>query len=736
MESCWSPDPVARPSAEGVLSKVKPNNGKTVAAGGWSDSLFSEIWNNVEHQALDEVLALSHVAQNLSDDERKRQEIINEIISFEKAFLRDMEYLRDIWMKRLQTSVVIPAERRTSFIEQVFWNVNDIITIITGLRDALVRRQEEAEECFGIVEIIGDIFLGELPRLDSFVSYGVHQLYAKYDFEKEKNTNPAFSAFVDKTESLPGSRKRKLSALLSKPTTHLARHPLLLEAVLNYTPDSNPDKKTLPVLVAVIKENLAQVNAEMGKIENKFSLTRLDRRLVFKPGNEVDLGLAEEGREIIYNSLLAKKNGELKVYPLDHVLLFTKPRKSREHEQLKVYRPPVPLQLLHISCSDDPNSATEDSATFRVHQPTFWINFTHLGRKHSTLLLWANSRLIMEKWTRSIRKQQQVLQDRSRLFDAVFLSKEFFTAHNKVNCAALLYERKMVYGAEDGVYISDLRDLDRDPVKVLALPGVLQIDVLEEYQLLIVLLESQVFTYTLDILDPTDPKAGLRHARRISSNTSFFKTGKCLGRTLICIVKSTQLSSTIKVLEPVDRNTRGRWQLTFRKLLQGGDGSLELFKEFHLPVESWSIHFLKTKICVGSSRGFDIVDLETLDYQGFLNPGDESLEFVAKADNLRPMAFFRIRDEFLVCYDAFAFYVDKIGMRARKEFLIHWEGTPTAFALHGSYVLAFDRSFVEIRHIETGALSQVIQGLNLRLMVAGPGRYYGPEPLSGYDNFT
>jgi hypothetical protein len=39
-------------------------------------------------------------------------------------------------------------------------------------------------------------------------------------------------------------------------------------------------------------------------------------------------------------------------------------------------------------------------------------------------------------------------------------------------------------------------------------------------------------------------------------------------------------------------------------------------------------------------------------------------------------------------------------------------------ALHEPYVLAFEPAFVEIRHIETGLMSQVIQGTNLRLLFA------------------
>lgn len=39
-------------------------------------------------------------------------------------------------------------------------------------------------------------------------------------------------------------------------------------------------------------------------------------------------------------------------------------------------------------------------------------------------------------------------------------------------------------------------------------------------------------------------------------------------------------------------------------------------------------------------------------------------------------------------------------------------------ALHEPYVLAFEPSFVEIRHIETGQMTQVIQGTTLRLLFA------------------
>lgn len=48
-----------------------------------------------------------------------------------------------------------------------------------------------------MVDGIGDVFLDIVPHFGPFVSYGAHQLYGKYAFEKEKSSNPAFAQFVE-----------------------------------------------------------------------------------------------------------------------------------------------------------------------------------------------------------------------------------------------------------------------------------------------------------------------------------------------------------------------------------------------------------------------------------------------------------------------------------------------------------------------------------------------------------
>ncbi|KAG9032105.1 RHO1 GDP-GTP exchange protein 2 [Tulasnella sp. JGI-2019a] len=728
-----------------------------------------------------------HVVDSVSDQEKKRQESINEVIYTERDFVRDMEYLRDVWMKPLRTSDIIPEPRRIAFIQDVFWNVEHIIAVNTRLRDALNKRQKS----YAIVEAIGDIFLDVVKDFEPFVSYGSHQLYGKFEFEKEKSTNPAFAQFVEDNERLPQSRKLELNGYLTKPTTRLARYPLLLDVVARHTSDDNPDKARLANVVKIVRGFLTRVNEESGKAENKFNLAQLDQQLVFRNIEPVDLRLKDENRELLYKGQLkrrggnANENGDLQVFLFDHALLMVKAKSK--HEQFRVFKRPIPLELLVVSCMEEgaagrpssskprqammkrasfskdrdstTNSAqsslassstnTRSSSTSILPLPLrdnsnsnnkngYAITFMHLGRKGYSMTLWASTVIGRKKWLEAIGKQQDAMRKGSMMFDMMPLSESFFLGQNKVNCAVPFNQGMQVaYGTDTGVYFSDLRDRSKNPVQVLALPDIIQVDVLEEYELLVVLSERTVLSFPMDALDPSDPSAALRRGKKESSHTTFFKAGTCLGRTLLCIVKASALSSTIKTLEPIDQSVRAKNKPTFRKLLQGGNEMLKVFKEFYIPTESSSIHFLKTKLCVGCTKGFEIVDLETLDTQGLLDPADATLDFVQKKENTRPMAIYRIENDFLLCYDEFAFYVNKSGWRARPDWIVHWEGCPTSFALYYPFVLAVEPTFIEVRHVDSGRLVQIIPGNNLRCLFADtpPSRTHSPANLYGPNGY-
>lgn len=626
---------------------------------------------------------------------------------------------------------------------------------------------------------------------------------------------------VQTTERLPESRKLELNGYLTKPTTRLARYPLLLETILKYTPDGNPDKEAIPKAVGMIRALLVKVNFESGRSEARFNLAQLDQQLIFKPGEAVDLKLRDESRDLIFKGPLKKRGGtnsdsaDLQVYLFDHAILMVKTKaQGKANEQLRVYRKPIPLELLVVSATDDPatlrnstvrpkslmsrssnaskltlsNGTSLKASTAASTQPDptskqgFPISFTHLGRKGYSLTLWSPSWAGRKKWLDKIEQRQTELRDRSLVFDTSVLSEGFFANTNRVTCAAPFGKSTSAISSVDRAHtILSLQKAERRWYTAQTMVSILPICLRKTRRrsrslrlpmlpkstswkstafssslrvgpkfvfvrsrrlayVFHVLLDKAVQTFLVDSLDPSEAVVAAKRARKISTNASFFKTGVCLNRTLVCIVKSGTVSSTIKTLEPIDHHGRGgKKPPAIRKFLQGSNDLLRIYKEFYIPTESSSVHFLKSKLCVGCTKGFEIVDLDTLDTQGLLDPADSSLDFVQKRLDVRPLAIYRVDGDFLLCYDEFAFYVNKNGWRARSNWLVQWEGHPTAFgesvgilfltlsdsfkltssiALHYPYVLAFEPNFMEVRHVDSGALMQIISGSSLRLLFA------------------
>ncbi|KMP03930.1 Rho1 guanine nucleotide exchange factor 1 [Coccidioides immitis RMSCC 2394] len=350
----------------------------------------------------------------------------------------------------------------------------------------------------------------------------------------------------------------------------------------------------------------------------------------------------------------------------------------------------------------------------------FPITFRHLGKGGYDQTLWATSQTQRKRFIELVEGQQRKLREHSsNFYSKTVLCEGFFTAVNRVNCLVPIDGgRKLVYGTDNGIYLSERwpKDKSAKPKRVLDATAVTQIDTLEEYQLMLVLANKTLSSYPLEALDVHDGQNPLvRRPKKIQGHANFFKSGIGLGRHLVCSVKTSALSSTIKVFEPMENLAKGK-KKPLTKMFQSGQDALKPFKEFYIPAESSSVHFLRSTLCVGCSRGFEVVSLETTERQSLLDQADTSLDFVARKENVKPIHIERLNGEFLLNYSDFSFFVNRNGWRARPDWRIAWEGNPTAFALSYPYILAFEPSFIEIRHLETSELVHIMTGRNIRML--------------------
>lgn len=112
---------------------------------------------------------------------------------------------------------------------------------------------------------------------------------------------------------------------------------------------------------------------------------------------------------------------------------------------------PIPLELLVVSAPDEfPTTKTRQSRTLTKNLPHapvvpinnkdtkggFCITFVHLGKKYYSMTLWASTYVNQRKWVDSIIKQQELMRERSMVFETLTLSESFFVGAVRVNCAA------------------------------------------------------------------------------------------------------------------------------------------------------------------------------------------------------------------------------------------------------------------------------------------------------------
>ena len=284
------------------------------------------------------------VADSIGDREKKRQEVISEICYTERDFVKDLEYLRDFWIYPLRGKIngmsPIPPQRREKVVRNIFTNIIDAPSI-HGVSSRFARAITERQQKTPVVRNVGDIFLEFVPQFEPFIFYGSKQLEGKFEFENERSLNKDFSRFVDEVERRRESRKLELNGYLTKPTTRLARYPLLLENVLKYTDPDNPDKEDIPKVLVMIRELLSRVNAESGKAENRFNLRRLHEQLRFRPNEKVDLKLTDEGRELVVKSQFKKsptENPDITAFLFDHAVLLVRIKQVGKTEEVKAYR--------------------------------------------------------------------------------------------------------------------------------------------------------------------------------------------------------------------------------------------------------------------------------------------------------------------------------------------------------------------------------------------------------------
>lgn len=269
------------------------------------------------------------VSEVVSEDEKKRQELIFETIKTEEDFVHDMSLIDKIFVANMRQSDVYDKNRVDAVLSTLFSNYDEILTVNRELLEGL--KECQAREY--VVGTIGEVFLGWALNLDSYVHYGSRLAYAQDFIKKEIEYNPNFAQYLKDCERHPEARRLSIQSFVGRATTRLGRYPLLLQGILKKTQEGSPDLVLIPQVLELIRTKLEEVNRLAGEAEERLKINYISSHLYFKPEDmTLDIDLENRNRHLIKEGILKRVTSHgsqtIAVFLFDNVLVLAKEKKK------------------------------------------------------------------------------------------------------------------------------------------------------------------------------------------------------------------------------------------------------------------------------------------------------------------------------------------------------------------------------------------------------------------------
>lgn len=693
------------------------------------------------------------VLDKLDKLEKMRQELIYELIYTERDYVKDLEFMTDFYIMPLRNPAnnIIPEREREAFIRTVFGGVSELLRLAKSLSESLTERQQLQKP---VIESVGDVILPYVGSFEPFIKYSGNKVFASFEHERQQQVNIKYARFLEAIEKKPESRKQDLSSFLIKGVQRPARYQLLLGGIIKNTSESSPDYKNLLKAKEEIEKVLGKINIQTGESTDRHKVMVLHRLLGRQTLEERYNFKLTYNNRIIYQVTLSRKrdNEKIDLYLFEHALMLVKHKIQNKREVHKVFEKPIYLPLLFVNSGYDAptiktllpfrengsiisdNGLKNRSDAYNPvssSQQKLQLNFLGLGNNPVHVSLYADDVTNQNQILLQVHQQQKKLAEKYDIFSLSKYETRRFTGNNRINCAVPCYGgKKLLYGTDAGVWVSTVRSISMtssekicsDPTMVISKSYVSQMEVLVEYSKLLVLSDKTLYEFDLSCTDSLDHVKNTRSGKIILNHVSFFKTGVCDGRLLVVAVKSgnARAISIVEPANPFDSKNRNKTK------------RLET-REISFTSDPVSISFLKTKLCIGCNKGFEILSLEAGKKEPILDEADPSLDFATQRESVTPLAIHRLNKNFLLSYSEFSFLINRNGWRTKHEWGIFWEGSPQNIALFYPYLLAFDPGFIEIRDLESTNLIRALVGENIRFLHSNEHEALYACEENGYD---
>uniref|UniRef100_A0A3P9LK15 Rho guanine nucleotide exchange factor 12 n=1 Tax=Oryzias latipes TaxID=8090 RepID=A0A3P9LK15_ORYLA len=218
------------------------------------------------------------VLTGLSPHEIKRQEVIHELFYTERAHVRMLRVLDNVFYQKLSKDAILPL----ADIKSIFTNLGEVLQLHASILEqmATVRKRNESSA----IDQIGDDLLSwfsgaEEEKIKQAVgTFCSNQPFALEIIKNKQKKDSKFTSFIQEAESNRLCRRLQLKDIIPVEVLRLTKYPLLLDNIVKYT-DNAVEKEKAKQAADSCRKILIHVNQAVKESEDKQKLEDYQRRL-------------------------------------------------------------------------------------------------------------------------------------------------------------------------------------------------------------------------------------------------------------------------------------------------------------------------------------------------------------------------------------------------------------------------------------------------------------------------
>ncbi|NXY72912.1 ARHGQ factor, partial [Glareola pratincola] len=340
------------------------------------------------------VVKKNGLSEAISQEERKRQEAIFEVISSEHSYLLSLEILIRMFKNSRELSLTMTKTES----HHLFSNITDVYEASKKFFKELEARHQNNI----FIDDISDIVEKHTSStFDPYVKYCTNEVYQQRTLQKLLATNPAFKEVLSRIESHEDCRNLPMISFLILPMQRVTRLPLLMDTICQKTPKDSPKYENCKRALKEVSKLVRLCNEGARKMERTEMMYTINSQLEFKikpfPLVSSSRWLVKRGELTTYvedTGLFSKRTSKQQVYffLFNDVLIITK-KKSEESYNVTDYSLRDHLVVQQCDSEDLTSSPVKNASTMlysrqssAAHLFRLAVLSNHAGEKVEMLL--------------------------------------------------------------------------------------------------------------------------------------------------------------------------------------------------------------------------------------------------------------------------------------------------------------------------------------------------------------